>query len=192
MYSHDYVDSFTKFSDDKLPDRWEFLSSLENGCISEKDYLPVIDIWNMLGRKKCDYHHIYLKTDVLLLADVFVKFINTCLEYYRLDLRHYFRYPELSWNAMLKMTDIELELISDIDMYSFVKIGMRGGISYIAKKYSKANNKDIKSHYDNNKSSKYITYLDENSLYGWEMSQYFPYSKFKWLNQKEIDKCDKM
>ena len=84
------------------------------------------------------------------------------------------------------MTGIELELISDIDMHLFIEKGMGGGISYIAKRHSKANNKSIKS-YDDKKSSKYIMYLDANNSYGWAMSRYLPYSRFKWLNQKEID-----
>ena len=79
---------------------------------------------------------------------------------------------------MLQMTGIELELIEK---------EMRGGISYIAKRYSKANKKSIRS-YDANKPSKFIPYLDANNLYDWAMSQYFPYSGFKWLSQKEIDK----
>ena len=80
-----------------------------------------------------DYYDLYLKTDVLLLADVFEKFINTCLEYYGLDPCQYFRSPELSWNAMLKVTGIELEVISDNDMYLFIEKEIRGYISYIAK-----------------------------------------------------------
>ena len=87
---------------------------------------------------------------------------------------------------MLKMTEIELELISDIDMYLFVVKGLRGGISYIAKRFSKANNKQMQS-YDDKKPSKYITYLDANDLYGCAMSQYLPDSGIKWLNQKEIN-----
>ena len=85
------------------------------------------------------------------------------------------------------MTGIELELISDIYMYLFVEKRMRGRISYITKRYSKANNKYMKS-YDNKKPSKYITFLNANNLYGSTMSQYLPYSRFKQLNQKEIDK----
>ena len=69
----------------------------------------------------------------MLLADVFEKFIDTCLQYYGLDPCHYFSSPGLSWDAMLKMAGIQLELISDIDMYLFVEKGMRGGISYIVK-----------------------------------------------------------
>ena len=84
---------------------------------------------------------LYLKTDALLLADVFENFINTCLNYYGLDLSHYFSSPGLSWDVMLKMTGKELELNSDIDMYLFIEKGMRGGISYITKRFSKANNR---------------------------------------------------
>ena len=79
-----------------------------------------------------DYHDLYLKTDVSLLADVFEKFIKTCLNYYGFDPCRYFSSPGLSWDAMLKMTGVELELISDIDMHLFIEKGMRGNISYIA------------------------------------------------------------
>ena len=125
------------------------------------------------------YHCLYLKTDVLLLTDVFENFINTCLEYYGLDPCHYFSSPGSSWYAMLKMTGIELELTSDIDMHVFIEKGMRGGISDIAQKHSKANNKYMKR-YDSSKESKFIMYLDANNLYGWTMNQYLSYSGFKW------------
>ena len=136
-----------------------------------------------------NYHDLYLKTDVLLLAHVFEKLINMCLEYYELDPCHYFSSPGISSNVMLKMTKIVLDRISDIDINLFVEKGLIGVISYMAKRFSKANNKYMKS-YDNSKLSKYVTYLDSNNLCGWAMSQYLPYSKFKWLNKKEIDKFD--
>ena len=85
-----------------------------------------------------DYHYLKNK-DVLLSADVFEKFISTCLKYYELDPCHYFSSPGLSWDVMLKMTDIESEKISDIDKYLFIEKGTRGGVSYIAKRYAKAN-----------------------------------------------------
>ena len=136
-----------------------------------------------------DYHDLYLKTDVLLLANVFEKFINTCSDYYGLDPCHYFSSPGLSWDTMLKMTGIKLCLISDVNMHLFIEKGMRGGISYIAKRHSKANNKYMEC-YDSSKESLYITYHDANNSYGWAMSQYLPYSGSKWLNQKEIDRFD--
>ena len=95
--------------------------------------------------------------------------LNTCLDCYRLDSCHYFSSPGLSWDAILTMTVIELELTSDIDMHLFIEKGMRGSIFYIAKRHSKANNKQMKC-YDGSKESKYITYLDLDNLYGWAMS----------------------
>ena len=112
-----------------------------------------------------DYHNLYLKTDVLLLADVFEKLINTYLNYYALVPCHYFRSPGLSVGEMLKMTKIELDLISDIDMHLFIEKGMRGGISYIAKRHSITKNKYMK-YYESSKESKYIPYFDANTLYG--------------------------
>ena len=94
-----------------------------------------------------DYHDHYLKKDVLLLADVFEKFIDTCLRYYGLDPCHYFSFPGLSWDAMLKMAGVKVEKISDIDQYLFIEKGTRSGVSYIAKRYAKANNKCM-SDYD--------------------------------------------
>ena len=99
------MDSLKKFSEDKLPNKCKFSSSLKDECISEKDYLKAFDVWNVLKMNAMgDYHDLYLKTDVLLLADVFEKFINTCLNYYELNLCHYFSSPELISDAMLKKT----------------------------------------------------------------------------------------
>ena len=116
-------------------------------------------------------------------------FIDTSLKYYELDPCHYFSAPGLSWDAMLKMTDVKLEIISDIDQYLFIEKGSRGRITYIAKRYAKANNKYM-SDYDSNKQSTFITYLDKNNLYGWAMSEYLPYREFEWL--KNVDSFDVM
>ena len=117
-----------------------------------------------------DYHDHYLKKDVLQLA-VWEKFIGMCLKYYGLYPCHYFSSPGLSWDGMLKMTDIELEKTSDIDKHWFIEKGLRGGISYISKRYSKANNKYMND-YNPKKESTFITYLGMNNLYGWAMSKY--------------------
>ena len=186
VYLYEYMDSFKKFSENKLPDRSKFFSSLKDKCISEKDCFKAVGIWNVFKMNTVgDYHDLYLKSDVLLLADVFEKFISTCLDYYGLDPCHYFSSPGLSWDAMLKMAKIELELISDTDMHLFIEKRMRGGISYIAKRHSKENDKYMEC-YDSSEKSKCIIYLDADNLYGWRTSQYLPYSGFKWLYQKEI------
>ena len=145
-------------------------------------------IWDKFKMKNMgDYHDHYLKKDVLLLADAFEKFIDTYLKYYELDPCHYFNAPGLSWGAMLKMTGVKLEKISDIDQYLFIEKGLRGGIFCIAKRYAKANNKYM-CDYDSSKQSTFITYLNKNNLYGWAMSEYLPYGEFEWL--KNLDSFD--
>ena len=118
IYPYEYMNSFKKINETELPSKDKFFSSLKNEGISEKDYKKVKNIWNTFKIKTLgEYHDLYLKTDALLLCDVFEKFINTCLNYYGLDPCYYFSSPELSWDAMLKMTKIELEHISDIIIY---------------------------------------------------------------------------
>ena len=132
-----------------------------------------------------DYHDLYLKFDILLLADVFENFRSTCLQYYKLDPCHYVTSPGLSWDAMLKMTDIKLELMTDIDMFQFIEKGTRGGISYIANRFGEANNKYMKE-YNKEKPSKYIMYLDANNLYGYAMSQYLPKVDLNGLQKSKL------
>ena len=113
-----------------------------DGHIRFKDYLRCEKIWDKFDMKKMgDYHDHCLKKYVLLLAGIFEKFIDTCLKFYGLDPCHYFSPPGLRWDVMLKMTVVKLEKISDIDKYLFIEKGLKGGISYIAKRYVKASNK---------------------------------------------------
>ena len=186
IYPYDFMDSFDKFNKTELPTKDEFYSILNNENILDEDYQHAQNIWNKFKlRNMGDYHDLYLKSDILLLADLFENFRKTCMQYYKLDPCHYFTSPGLSWDSMLKMTDIKLELMTDIDMYQFIEKGMRGGISYIANRYSKANNKYLKT-YDYKSPSKYIMYLDANNLYGWAMSKYLPTGCFKWMTEKQI------
>ena len=181
VYPYDFMDSFDKFNE-QLPSKEEFFSILNNEHISDEEYKKAQNVWNAFSLKNMgEYHDLYLKSDVLLLAD----FRKTCLEYYKLDPCHYFTSPGLSWDAMLKMT----ELMTDIDMFQFIEKGLRGGISYIANRYGKANNKYMKE-YNEKAPSKYIMYLDANNLYGWAMSQYIPTGGFRWMTQKQIDKIN--
>ena len=104
-----------------------------------------------------DCHDLYLKSDVLLLADVFKNFRKTCMQHYKLDPANYYTSPGLRWDAMLKSTGIELELMTDADMFHFIEKGMRGGISCITNRYGSANNKHMKN-YDKSKPRKYLMY----------------------------------
>ena len=145
------------------------------------------NVWKKFEMKTVKhYQDLYLKCDVLLLANVFEKFRNISLKSYGLFPSHYLRAPGLSWDAMLKMTKIELELFPDRDMYIFFEKGTRDGMSYISNRYSKANNKHLKS-YDPKQESKHIIYLDENNLYGYAMSKFLPTSGFKLIDPKEFN-----
>ena len=190
VYPYDYMDSFEKFEESRLPNKEYFFSIMNNDHITDEDYQHAQNVWNEFGLSKMgEYHDLYLKSDILLLADVFENFRKTCQQYYGLDPPHYFTSPGLSWDAMLKMTEIKLELMSDVDMFQFIEKGMRGGISYIANRYGEANN--IYAHNHNpEEPSKYIMYLDANNLYGWAMSQYLPTGGFKWLKDDEIEQLD--
>ena len=190
IYPYDYMDSFQKFDEVQLPSKEDFFSILKNEHITNEQYNHAQNIWNTFNLKTMgDYHDLYLKSDTLLLADIFENFRKTCLQYYKLDPCHYFSSPGLSWDAMLKMTEVKLELINDIDMYQFIEKGMRGGISYIANRFSEANNKYMKN-FNETEPSKYIMHLDANNLYGWAMSQCLPTGQFKWLTQKQIEKTN--
>ena len=147
VYPYDFMDSFEKFNQKELPAKEDFYSILNDQHISDEDYQHAKKVWNVFKCKNMgQYHDLYLGSDVLLLADVFENFRKTCLEYYKLDPCHYFTSTSLAWDALLKMTDIKLELMTDIDMFQFVEKGLRGGISYISHRHGLANNKYMKGY----------------------------------------------
>ena len=190
VYPYDFMDSFEKFNQTELPNKDQFYSIQNDQHITDDEYDHANKVWNTFMIKTMgEYHDLYLVSNVLLLTNVFENFRKTCMQYYKLDPCHYFTSPGLSWDAMLKMTNIKLELMTDIDMFQFIEKGMCGGVSYIANRYGNANNKYMKE-YDEKVPSKYIMYLDANDLYGWAMSQYLPTGNFKWMTDKEISKID--
>ena len=184
VYPYEWVDGFEKFDWSCLPSKECFFSSLKGIGISDEEYDRACKVWNVFGIKTFGEHH-DLKCDVLLLCDVFEKFINSCLKYYGLDPCHYFSSPGLAWDAMLKMSGVRLRLIDNVDIHLFIEKGMRGGISYIAKRYCRANNEVVKG-YDESLEKSFICYWDVNNLYGAAMLEYLPYDEFEWLSDDEI------
>ena len=177
-----------KLFETKLPSKDRFASTLSGTEISDKDYEHAKNVWNKFRCKNlADYTELYCKSDVLLLADVFENFIDVCFEKFQLDPAHYITAPSLALDAMLKMTKVELELLTDPDMFLFFEKGVRGGVSTITKRYAKANNHYMGDEYNPNKPSIYIPYLDANNLYGWAMSQPLPHSNFTWLSEEELE-----
>ena len=189
FYPYEYMDSEEKFNDTKLPPREAFYSKLSGKGITEKDYKHAGDVWNSFKMKTFkEYHELYNITDVLLLADVFENFRDLCLKNYGLDPVYYFTAPGLAWDACLKITDIDLELLSDPNMLLMFEKGIRGGISIISNRYGEANNKYMRKGFNKNKPPKYLMYLDANNLYGCGMSEKLPTHGFKWLSCGEIKK----
>ena len=133
-----------------------------------------------------DYHDLYLLTGVLLLADVFETFRKTCLRHYSLDPSHSYTAPGFAWQAALKMTGVNLDLMSDNDMYLFCEQGIRGGVSVISQRFAESN--DQSSRDDPTKRDKnHLIYLDVKNLYGWAMSHHMPVSGFYWAAGDEMD-----
>ena len=185
VYPYDYVTSINKLKEKKLPSKEDFYSKLYDEEISDEDYQHAVKVWDTFNCQTLqDYHDLYLTTDVLLLADVFENFRKTCLHHYKLDPCHYYTAPGLSWDACLKETKQELQLLKDYDMLMMFEQGIRGGISHISKRYAEANNKYMKD-FDESKPSTFIQYLDANNLYGWVMTQNLPTHGFKWINVDE-------
>ena len=188
VYPYEYMDSLERLDETKLPPKEAFYSKLMGKGISNEDYEHAKKVWEVFDMKTLqDYHDLYNKTDVLLLADVFENFRKICLNNFKLDPAHYFTAPGLAWDACLKMTNVELELLSDIDMLLMIEKGIRGGVSMISNRYGKANNKYMGKSFNEKEPSKYIQYLDANNLYGWAMSNPLPTHWFKWMKVDELE-----
>ena len=186
FFPYEYLDNLEKLKDTITPPQDAFYSNLSGKGINKGCYEHVLNVWKKFNIKTLkDYLKLYNISDVLLLADIFENFRNICLKNYGLDPVHYYTAPGLAWDAMLKITKINLELLSDIDKLLMVEKGIRGGISMISNRYGKANNKYMKD-YNKKEASKYLMYVDANNLYGWAMSQKLPVHSFKWLTDKEI------
>ena len=186
FYPYDYMDSVEKFKVPNPPSQKDFHSKLSGEGISNKNYKHVLNVWNTFHMETMlDYHNLYNESYVLLLADIFENFRDLCLKIYGLDPVHYFTAPGLAWDACLKITNVELELLSDPDMLLMFEMGIRGGISVISNRYGRANNKYMKG-FNKMDLIKFIIYLDANNLYGFAMSMKLPTHGFKWLTEEEM------
>ena len=181
VYPYEYMDSFSKFHEEKLPPLNAFYSTLTHQNISENDYAHAHNVWKSFNLKTLgEYHDTYLCSDVLLLADIFENFRELALKFYKIDPAHHYTAPGLAWQAALRMSEVKLELFTDLDMHLFIERGIRGGVAMISHRHSRANNNDVPG-YDNSEPNKYILYLDANNLYGWSMCQPLPTHDFEWI-----------
>ncbi|XP_058974383.1 uncharacterized protein LOC131800720 [Musca domestica] len=188
VFPYEYISSFNKLLENQLPSREEFHNKLTDSECSLEDYEHALRVWNHFNCQTLkDYLELYLKTDVLLLADIFENFRDLCIRVHKLDPCQYITAPSLSWDAMLLCTGVELELFTDINMYNFCKNGIRGGLTQCSTRHSVANNPSM-SNYDQSKPDVNIYYLDVNNLYGMAMTQYLPIKDFKWVEEEELEK----
>ena len=192
VYPYEFMDSFEKFNF-TFPEKDAFFSQL-SGEISDEDFSHAQKVWEKFGMKSLgEYHDLYLKTDVFLLADVVENFRTILLKNYLLDPAWFFTAPSFFWSAMLKMTGVELELIceGETEMFRFFERQIRGGVSSVFHRLSWANNKFMKD-FDPTQPSKFIVYLDANSLYPTAMMQPLPVGGFKWLSEEKLKQWEKI
>ena len=175
VYPYEYITSHSILEKTELPPKEKFDSELTRSGISDKDYRFVQEMWVKLGMTKLkDLHDIYMAVDVCLLADVFETFWDNILQKYKLDPAHFTTAPSLTWTAGLKVTGVELDLLTDVDMSMFIDKSLLGGVSMVAHPHAHSK-------------FGFIFYCDANNLYGWSMIEYLPKGGFKWVDPEAFD-----
>jgi hypothetical protein len=192
IFPYEWFDSLEKFDCTEMPSKDAFYRELDKEGITDEEYERAQNAWTVMGCQNFkNYHDLYLTTDTLLLFDVFEIFRDVSMTNHRLDPAHYLITPSLTWDACLKYTNVELELITDSEIFLFFESAMRGGISIISNRYAWANNLYLEpKEYDGSQPHSYIYYMDANDLYGWAMSQYLPVCGFRFLSEEEIAQID--
>ena len=185
IYPYEYMNDWDKFKETELPPKEVFYSKFNMTGVREEDYEHANRVWKEFGIKNVgEYHDLYLKMDVILLANVFKAFRNVCLKNYGLDPAHFYTAPGLAWKACLKKTRIHLELLLDPDMPLMFQRGIRRGVTQSVNRWAKANNPYMGPEFVPDKPTRYLQYLDANNLYGSAMSQPLPTGGFKWVSIK--------
>ena len=193
VFPFEWFQNENQLNDTELPGIRQFDSKLTGDICSTEDYEHAHNVWGTFGCNTMrDYMNLYVMTDVTLLADVMTTHRTMCKEKYHLDPLHSYTLPGYAWQSMLKMTGIELELITDANMYAFFENSVRGGISVISHRLGQANYKQMDADgyygypYDPNQPNRRLMYLDANNQYGWAMSEYLPQKGFRWMDEEEL------
>lgn len=182
IFPYQYLDKFEKFNEEQLPPAEDFHSDLTGEDITEADYQHALNVWKEFNIKNLkQYTSLYLKTDIMLLSDIFQNFRTIWYDKYGLDPMWYVSLGSLSWASMLKMTGVNIELLRDPSMITMIERSIRGGVVQVGKRYAKSNNKYVEG-YDTTKPDSYIVYLDRNNLYGEALCNNMPFRGFKWAD----------
>lgn len=187
VFPYNYVSSPSRLLETCLPDQEHFHNDLTRQPLSNEDYQHARDVFKAA---RCinmrEYQFIYAFWDTTLLAATFENFRKRCMLTYGLDAAHYVSNAHFSFNAFLRFSNVEFDLLTDQNMYCLFNRGIRGGVSLLSKRYARANNKYM-SNYDPAQESVYLLYLDCGNLYGWAMMQHVPFRNFRWLAPNEIN-----
>ena len=157
IYPYEYMSEWNKFKETKLPSKEAFYSKLNMVGVSSENYEHAKSVWKEFEIKNLgEYHDLYLKTDVILLANIFEAFREVCLKNYGLDPAHFYTAPGLAWKACLKKTRIRLELLLDPDMLLMFERGIRGEITQSVHRWAKANNPYMGPKFNSNEKVNYL------------------------------------
>ncbi|XP_054281419.1 uncharacterized protein LOC128999086 [Macrosteles quadrilineatus] len=187
-YPYDYITSDAVFEETSLPPRSAFANKLNDTEVSDENYRHAETVWNTMKFKNFgEYHDFYLTLDTCLLSDVINSFRDICYKHYQLDINHFFTAPSLTWQAMLKHTAIDIELMTDIDMVLMIEESIRGGLVQSSRRWAQANNEFLAhpADYDPNKEKAWLLYLDAVNLYGYALKQPLPVGNFQWVENPD-------
>ena len=189
-FPYTYFDSLDRFEETSLPEKSKFYNDLTETEINDRDYEHAQAMWNHFGMRTFkDYHDFYMKSDVMLLSDCFESFRQTMISAHGLDCLHFPTLPSMTLQIALKMTQIELDLITEPDQHLLLESSIRGGMSYVAHRYAKANNPSLPD-FDPKLPITELSYWDANSLYAASQMYELPVGKFRFLSSEEIENFD--
>ena len=184
VFPYEYVDSPERLHEQQLPTRAQFYDRLHDEECSEEDYARAVSVWRtFMCRTLEDYLKLYLRADVLLLADVFENFRRISRDAYKLDPVYYISLPQMAWDALLKFGDLQIQLQHDPEIYRMIAPAIRGGICHASVRHARANNKYMGNLYQPNDPSSFIFNFDANNLYGWAQSQPLPVGELRWITK---------
>lgn len=187
LIPYEKMQSFEWFSELISTDKNDYYSGLYDKHATDEDMQTLMKVMKAFNlRTNREIHDLYLRVDVMGLADVFEAYRDLSIIGYGLDPAAFIGTPSFGFSAMLKMTGVQLELLDDVDMYTMLERGKHGGVSMAATRYAKANNPLVEC-YDPEKKESYIWFGDANNLYGDGMSRKLPYGNFRWGDVDTFD-----